>query len=113
MIDPETYYEIELKGKTPEEIHLIIKNLNHQIGMLIHQIEQPLLWFEFEIYPSKHTQLQYTRLYLERAKKTLVDAGGTYTPSNRECRIAEFHNRLEHLEKIELTIHRDASFSKS
>ena len=86
MICPETFYEYNLKGKTVDQIMTVIRSLKQQIGKLKNTMEHPD--YVSMICPSESTQLWCTRLYLERAKEALVEAGGTYIPSQAELKAA-------------------------
>lgn len=84
MISPEGYYEEYLKGKNEKQIMTAIRGLKQEMGRLKNIMESPDYGIEAIIKPSESTRLWCTRLYLDRAKQALVDAGGTYTPSKAE-----------------------------
>lgn len=46
------------------------------------------------MHPSESTRLCCTRLYLERAKEALAEAGGTYIPSRVELKVAAFEESI-------------------
>ena len=102
MICPETFYEYNLKGKTVDQIMTVIRSLKQQIGKLKNTMEHPD--YVSMICPSESTQLWCTRLYLERAKEALAEAGGTYIPSQAELKAAEFDDNIPYINKIVFSI---------
>lgn len=81
MISPERYYEEYLKGKSAEQIMTAIRALKQEIGHLKNTMEHPE--YAPMMHHSESTRLWCTRLYLERAKEALAEAGGTYIPRLR------------------------------
>ena len=53
---------------------------------------------------NQDVQLWCCRLYLEKAKEALAEAGGTYTPSIAEQKAAEFDNNIPFICKVVFTI---------
>ena len=104
MISPESYYEMNLKGKTAEQIMSAIRGLKNEIGHLKNVMEHPDYGTEAIMCPSESTRLWCTREYLERAKIALAEAGGTYKPSQSELKAMEFENNLSAISKIVFTI---------
>lgn len=104
MISPETYYEMNLKGKTADQIKCAIRGLKNEIGHLKNVIEHPDYGSEPIMCPSESTRLWCTREYLERAKVALVEAGGEYKPSQAELKTLEFDNKLSAISEIIFTI---------
>ena len=104
MISPEAYYEFNLKGKSAEQIMSTIRGLKQEIGHLKNTMEHPEYGSGFAIEPSESTQLWCTRLYLERAKQALVEAGGVYKPSQAEIKAQEFADNIPDIEKIIFSI---------
>jgi len=82
MISPMTFYENELKAKSPEQIMTVIRSLKIRISKLKNTIEHPD--YKVTMYPTEETQLLCSRDYLEVAKEALVRAGGAYTPTEAE-----------------------------
>lgn len=80
MMSPEAYYECYLKGKTPDQIMTCIRSLKKEIGHCKKQLER----YETTTDPGPDVVLQVSRLYLERAKQALKEAGGEYIPSAKE-----------------------------
>lgn len=104
MISPETYYEMELKGKTAEQIMRAIRGLKQEMGRLKNTMEHPEYGSEAVIMPSESTRLWCTRLYLERAKLALAEAGVVYKPSQAELKVQEFENNLPFISKLVFSI---------
>ena len=77
MISPETYYEMNLKGKSQEEIMKKIRSLKIKIGQLKRSIENTDDMV-LEVFPSKQTRLKCDWDYLERAIQAYEEAGGEY-----------------------------------
>lgn len=104
MISPESYYEMNLKGKNAEQIMSAIRGLKNEIGHLKNVMEHPDYGSELIACPSESTRLRCTREYLERAKVALLEAGGEYKPSQAELKAIEFDNNLSAIGKIVFTI---------
>lgn len=104
MISPEAYYEFNLKDKSAEQIMSAIRGLKQEIGHLKNTMEHPEYGTGFVMEPSESTQLWCTRLYLERAKQALAEAGGVYKPSQAEIKAQGFANNVSHIEKIIFSI---------
>ena len=104
MISPETYYEMNLKGKTAEQIMTAIRGLKQEIGRLKNVMEHPEYGSEPVMRPSEATRLSCTRDYLERAKLALAEAGVVYKPSQAELKVQEFDNNFPYISKIVFSI---------
>ena len=102
MISPETYYEENLKGKTATQILFAIRGLKQEISRLKNNIENPN--YLCRMHPSEDVRLWCTRMYLERAKQALVEAGGTYVPSKAELKAEEFNANIPFISKVEFCI---------
>ena len=102
MISPETYYEENLKGKTATQILFAIRGLKQEISRLKNNIENPNYLCRMD--PSEDVRLWCTRMYLERAKQALVEAGGTYVPSKAELKAEEFNANIPFISKVEFCI---------
>ena len=102
MICPETYYEEHLKGKSASEILTVIRGLKQEIGHLKNVMEHPD--YQCMMHPSEDVRLWCTRLYLERAKQALVDAGGTYVSSKAELKAEEFNANIPYINKVGFSI---------
>lgn len=87
MINPEQYYEDNLKGKTAQEIRARIRALKARITRIKRKIENADDITQIIMNSNQETQMAYTRSYLERAKQALVEAGETYKPSKTEQKL--------------------------
>lgn len=56
------------------------------------------------MHSSESTQLWCTRLYLEQAKEALVEAGGTYIPSQAELKVADFEENISAISRVVFSI---------
>ncbi len=104
MIDPETYYEENLKGKDEKQILSTIRGLKNQIGRLKNIIENPDYEHMTHICPSERVRISVTRRYLERAKQALEDVGGTYKPSKAEIKALSFQENIKNISRITFEI---------
>lgn len=100
MISPEGYYDEYLKGKTAEQIMTAIRGLKQEIGHLKNTMEHPEYGREPIMHPSEDVRLWCTRMYLERAKEALIEAGGVYKPSKAEQQVAEFEEHIPAICKV-------------
>lgn len=105
MISPESFYHMELEGKSISQIEKVIRKLKKEMTNLKKAIEcpdpeAPSVLME----PSLEVQLKCTREYLERAKVALVEAGGEYVPNQAEQRVIDFDNNIEFISKIRFDI---------
>ena len=101
MIDPETYYEENLKGKSAEQILSKIRGLKKEIGYLQNIVENP--YYKCQKHPSEAVQIMCLKLYLDRAKEAYEEIGCSYALSKAEARAKEFDNNLSYIEKIVFT----------
>lgn len=104
MISPESFFKENLKGKDADQISSTIRGLKNRIGHLKNMMENPQYGLETIICPSESTRLWYTRLYLERAKVALAEAGGVYTFSQAELKAKKFEDSISEISKIIFTI---------
>ncbi|WP_353948443.1 hypothetical protein ABNN70_00880 [Sporolactobacillus sp. Y61] len=104
MISPEGYYEEYLKGKTKEQILTVIRGLKQEIGRLKNTMENPDYGIVPIVHPSKETCLHWTREYLEGARQAYAEAGGTYTLSKAEEKVADFDANMDAICKITFSI---------
>ena len=102
MISPETFYCEHLEGKSADEIQRVIRGLKQEIGRLKNIAEHPK--YQCMIMPNESTRIFWNRKYLEQAKIALIEAGGTYTPSQAEIKAMEFEDNIPFIEKIVFTI---------
>ena len=103
MISPETYYEMNMKGKSQEEIMKKIRSLKIQIRQLKRSIENTDV-MAFEVFPSRLTRLKCDRDYLERAIQAYEEAGGAYVRSKAEQKDHDFNEALDSMSKLVFTI---------
>ena len=103
MISPETYYEMNLKGKSPKEIMKKIRSLKIQIGQLKRSIENADD-IVCEVFPGRLTRLKCERDYLERAIQAYEEAGGEYVRSKAEQKDHDFNEALDSMSKLVFTI---------
>lgn len=104
MISPEGYYEEYLKGKTKEQIMAAMRALKQEIGRLKNTMESQDYGVGPIMHPSEDTRMHWTREYLERAKLAYAEAGGTYTLSKSEEKVAEFDANMDDICKINFGI---------
>lgn len=86
------------------QIMTAIRGLKKEIGHLKNTMEHPDYGEQPIVHPSESTRLWCTRLYLERAKEALIEAGGTYTPSQAELKAAEFDDNISAICKLVFSI---------
>ena len=103
MISPETYYEMNLQGKSPKEIMKKIRSLKIQIGQLKRSIENADD-IVCEVFPGRLTRLKCERDYLERAIQAYEEAGGEYVRSKAEQKDHDFNETLDSMSKLVFTI---------
>ena len=103
MISQETYYEMNLKGKSQEEIMKKIRSLKIQIGQLKRSIENADD-IVCEVFPGRQTRLKCYRDYLERAIQAYEEAGGEYVRSKAEQKDHDFNEALDSMSKLVFTI---------
>ena len=104
MICPETYYEMNLKGKDEKQLLSAIRGLKNEIGHLKKIMEHPDYKNAPIMHPSESVRVSCTREYLIRAIQTLEEIGGTYQPSKAELKAKEFQDNLEYLSRITFEI---------
>ena len=104
MICPETYYEMNLKGKDEKQLLSAIRGLKNEIGHLKNVMEHPDYKNAPIMHPSETVRVSCTREYLARAIQALEEIGGTYQLSKAELKAKEFQDNLEYLSKITFEI---------
>ena len=104
MISPECFYEMYLENKSDKEIITVIRGLKNKIGYLKNVIEDPKYADENKTTPDELVQIKCNRLYLECAKKALLEAGVTYPASKQEQRVNLFQEKIKDIIKIEFEI---------
>ena len=103
MISPETYYEMNLQGKSPKEIMEKIRSQKIQIGQLKRSIENADD-IVCEVFPGRQTRLKCYRDYLERAIQAYEEAGGEYVRSKAEQKDHDFNDALDSMSQLMFTI---------
>ena len=98
MASPEAFYEYNLKGKNAEQIMSVIRGLKREIGRIKNTMEHPE--YAPTMCPTESTQLWCNRLYLERAKEALAEAGYIYIPSQAELKAEAFENNIPYISKV-------------
>ncbi len=102
MISPDSFVEMEFRGKDREKSLKVVKNLRKEIRRLKRVIEEDPYSEEFEIKPSPQTQISMSRDYLLASKAYFESQGWEYEPSKKEVKDKEFNDRLKDLESIEV-----------
>ena len=101
MIDPITFYENNLKGKSIEEILRVIRSLKREITRLKNIVEHPNYELRaMVVHPTEKVQLFMNREYLERAKLALIEAGGIYKISIAEQNSLDFDDNIQFVSKV-------------
>ena len=100
MISPESYYEMNIKGKTTEQILSAIRGLKNEMGHLKNVMERPDYSTEIIIHPSEAVRLSCTREYHERAKIAYAETGGKYKPSKTELKAEDFQENVPYISKF-------------
>ena len=102
-ISPETYYEMNMQGKSPKEIMEKIRSLKIQIGLLKRSIENADD-IVCEVFPGRLTRLKCDRDYLERAIQAYEETGGEYVRSKAEQKDHDFNEALDSMSQLMFTI---------
>lgn len=100
MISPETYYEIELKGKSQQEILKAIRSLRREISNLKKELEDRSQEPKVMMMPSPLTRIKCSRDYLEIAKRAYAEAGGIYEPTKAEQKDQAFNESLKYMKRF-------------
>lgn len=103
MISPEGYYEVNLKGKSQQDILKEIRSLKREINQLKRYMEERSLEPE-EMLPNPLARLKCNREYLERAIQAYEAAGGQYIPTKAEQKSRDFDVALDSIQKLVLSI---------
>ena len=105
MMSPESFYYMELEGKSVSQIEKLIRKLNKEMTSLKKAIECPDTdEVGVVVEPSLEVQLKCTREYLKRAKAALVEAGGEYIPNQADQRVIDFDNNIEFISRIRFSV---------
>lgn len=104
MIGPDTYYEMNLKGRDKEYILSAIREMQDEIARLKELMENPENKHRDIIHPSEDVQIKCTRDYIARAIQAYEELGGTYHPSELEKADLEFQRNIGNISKITFEI---------
>lgn len=100
LICSESFYELEIKGKSETEIRSKIRSLKRQIGLMKNHLENPNFKKEILKDPSDNVMIFYYREYLNRSIIALKDLGFEYNLSRNEIRAKLFQDNIPYIEKI-------------
>lgn len=103
MISPEGYYEMNLKGKSQQDILKEIRSLKREINQLKRYKEEHSLEPE-EMFLTRLTRLKCNREFLERAIQAYQEAGGQYIPTKAEQKSQDFDAALDFIQRLVLSI---------
>ena len=105
MTEEERRFEEYLKDRTEEEIRAKIVSLKREMTRLKNNLENP-----YHKPPVKKREtmarIRSIRLFLERAKKALIRAGGEYVPTDAEAKAADFDANVVFINRITFEIDR-------
>lgn len=104
MIGPDTYYEMNLKGKDKDYILSAIREMQDEIARLKELMENPDNKNRDIIHPSEDVQIKCTRDYIARAIQAHEELGGTYKMSKLEKADLEFQRNIGNISKITFEI---------
>lgn len=102
FISPDSYVELELKGKSAEEILVEIKSLKREIGRLRGELERAQT--EELVAVGQDVALMMQRAYLQAAKDAYAKTGAVYHMSRAEEAAAKFEQDLLSLKRLEYSI---------
>ena len=78
MISPESYIELEIKGRTPEEICSKIRGLQRDMAQLKNKAENNKSFEDVVICPTPQVQIEMIREYITAARNYLAELGYDY-----------------------------------
>ncbi len=104
MISPESYYELNLKGKSQKEIMHEIRSLKREISRLKRIIETPPPDIEAYESPLPLTRVKCYREYLDRAIRAYEEVGGVYKKTKSEQRVYDFDQALDSIDRLIFSI---------
>ena len=100
MMNPESYYEENLRGKSQEEILRRIRSLKREISRLKRDLEDGSQEPERQKMSDPLAQIKCCCAYLEMAKKAYKEVGGVYGPSNAEKMDQTFNETLADMKRF-------------
>ena len=98
MISPETFYDMELAGKSIRDIKKVVNDLKQEMKHLVHIMESP--GYRPMMRPDESTRLSCIREYLAKAIEALKEKGGRYELTKEEQKAAEFDENIPYIQKI-------------
>ena len=104
MIGPDTYYEMNIKGKDKDYILSAIREMQDEIARLKELMENPDNKNRDIIHPSEDVQIKCTRDYIARAIQAHEELGGTYKMTKLEKADLEFQRNIGNISKITFEI---------
>ena len=102
MISPESFIEMNIKGKTREKALKKVKKLRKEIRRLKKTVEENPYSDECQIHPSPEVQISVSRDYLLAAREYFKSQGWDYEPSKKEIKDREFNEHLDSIKSIEI-----------
>ena len=104
IIGPDTYYEMNLKGRDKDYILSAIIEMQDEIARLKELMENPDNKHRDIVHPSEDVQIKCTRDYIASAIQAYEELGGTYHPSDLEKADMEFQRNIGNISKITFEI---------
>ena len=107
MMDPETYYECYLKGRSKEELIQRIRSLKREINHIIFRLEAPaVVKLKYDI-SSCDMSPEVCEHYLEKAIQAYKESGGIYKPTRAELKVIDFDKNIPAIKEIAFKINND------
>ena len=103
MISPESFYEMELKGKTVPELRATLFRLRTEIGKM-HSIMEGKCPTDEMIDPSPLVRLLCIREYFAVTVRALKEQGFIYKPTSQEKRTSELYAAMDDVKSIDFQI---------
>lgn len=100
MISPDSYVEMELEGKTPDEVLKCIRGLQRKMSDMKSKNQNR---FRSNVCPSPQVQIDVMRDYVVAAEEYYTSIGGEYIPSQLEQRAKRFDANMEHICSITIS----------
>ncbi len=101
MMNAESYYETELRGKSEKEIRSKIRSLKKEIKRLKDIAENPLS--DCSVYePSIAEQIAENRERLDKTIQALKELGSEYQPTKNEIKAIKFQENIPYIKEIEV-----------
>ncbi|MCR4896496.1 MAG: hypothetical protein K5891_06930 [Lachnospiraceae bacterium] len=100
MMAPETFVDMQIRGKSREDALLEVGKLWEEIRYLKHVIEEEPDSEERMIRPSPETRLSVLRDYLDTTRDYFASMVWEYDPTPEEEKDRAFNERLQEMESI-------------